>query len=137
MRVDVERGRRDASIKRPVARRNGEDRRPGHDDLSIAKPIRPFYRRGVCLETALNQRVVLEREADGAPGVDQWLIDFRLGVIPFRLNGLRGASIVTFTARASLRLFSATRENWRKTGRKKGNVTRMVGRRCRNLLCPS
>ena len=89
----------------------------------------------VCLETAVNRRVVLEREADGAPwGVDQWLIGFRLGVIPFRLNGLRGASIVRFTARASLRLFSATRENWRKTRRKKGNVTRMVGRRCRNLL---
>jgi hypothetical protein len=33
----------------------------------------------VCLETAVNRRVVLEREADGAPwGVDQWLIGFRL-----------------------------------------------------------
>jgi hypothetical protein len=110
---------------------------------TVGPARRPVYREthpplidlALCLKNRAESPCVPELETDGAPwGVDQCVIDFHLGVIPFRVNELQAASIVRFTARASLRLFSATREKWRKTSRRKGNVTRMVGRRCRNSL---
>src|SRR6266852_640327 len=93
----------------------------------------PQSSRRLASNRSRNRRILLEREADGAArGVDRWLFDFRLGVIPFNLSGLQGIfrGRVHRTSEHTV-VFCATRENRPKRVNGNGNVTRMLGGRSR------